>query len=240
MVITKKKILKITVPIVAVLLVVSILFLGSSAPKVSKVENNRNWSEVKEGIVELKNDRFTLSLDTASTHFKITDKSTKSVYNSVAATPDTEGENQSEIIIEYYDANCTLYKMNSFKNSVSNDSAQVFKSDNAIKVVYSIRKSKIVLFVPKVLTKETFEELTGKLGSGERRRLRFFYTLYESGANDKETEEMKSKYPALEDNSLYILNDSATQTTFEEITSYMKLAEYSREEYIRFQSDSFK
>ena len=135
MVITKKKILKITVPIVAVLLVVSILFLGSSAPKitaseipkVSKVENNRNWSEVKEGIVELKNDRYTLSLDTASTHFKITDKSTKSVYNSVAATPDTEGENQSEIIIEYYDANCTLYKMNSFKNSVSNESAQVFK-----------------------------------------------------------------------------------------------------------------
>ena len=240
MVITKKKILKITVPIVAVLLVVSILFLGSSAPKitaseipkVSKVENNRNWSEVKEGIVELKNDRYTLSLDTASTHFKITDKSTKSVYKSVAATPDTEGENQSEIIIEYYDANCTLYKMNSFKNSVSNESAQVFKSDNAIKVVYSIRKSKIILFVPKVLTKETFEELTGKLGSGERRRLRFFYTLYESGANDKETEEMKSKYPALEDNSLYILNDSATQTTFEEITSYMNLAEYSREEYI--------
>ena len=239
MVITKKKILKITVPIVAVLLVLAILLLSGSAPKitaseipqVSKNQNDENWTEVKDDMVELKNDRFTLSLDTATTHFKITDKSTKSVYNSVASTPDTEGENQSEIIIEYYDANCTLYEMNSFKNSVSNESAKVFVSDNAIKVVYSIRKSKIILFVPKVLTKETFEELTGKLESGARRRLRFFYTLYESSANDEATKEMKSKYSALEKNSLYILNDSATQTTFEEITSYMNKAGYTNEEY---------
>ena len=239
MVITKKKILKIAIPSVAVVLILVIMFCGNISPKIvasdlpetSTDSENINWAEVKEGIAEIKHNNLTFSLDADTTHFKITDSNTNTVYSSVAKTPDAEEENQSEILIKYYDANSTLYKMNSYKNSVVNENFQVFSSKDAVKVVYSIQKSKIILFVPKVLTQETYEEITGKLGSGERRRLRFFYTLYESDATDKQTKELKSKYPALKKQSLYILSDSATESTYEEITGYMNLAGYTNEMY---------
>ena len=239
MVITKKKILKIAIPSVAIVLILVILLCGNMSPKIvasqlpktSAGSENINWTEVKEGITEIKNNNLTFSLDAATTHLKIIDSNTNAVYSSVAENPDTQEENQSEILIQYYDANSTLYKMNSYKNSVVNENFKVFSSNNAVKVVYSIQKSKIILFVPKVLTKEAYEEITGKLGSGERRRLRFFYTLYESDGTDKVTKEMKSKYPALKKQSLYILSDSATESTYEEITGYMNLAGYTNEKY---------
>ncbi len=244
MILTKKKILKIAIPCVAVVLVLLISLSCSISPKIVASEipdvsdsDDTDWTEVKDGIVKLKNNNLMFSLNTANAHFKVKDNSTGAVYSSVAKNPDMEGENQSEIIIEYYDANSTLYKMNSFKNCVENENLQVFSSENAVRVVYSIQKSKIILFVPKILTEQDYEEITGKLGSGERRRLRFFYTLYESDVEDKETKEMKSKYPALKKQSLYILSDSATESTYEEITNYMNLAGYTNEKYLNTLSE---
>lgn len=240
MIITKKKIFKIAIPVIAVVLVLVILFscnlspkiIASDVPEVLEKNDTTGWTEVKEGIVELKNKNLTFSLNTANAHFEIKDSVTSAVYSSVAQKADTEGENQSEIIINYYDMNSTLYKMNSFKNCVKNENFQIFTSQNVVRVVYSIQKSKIILFVPKVLTEETYKKITEKLDSGERRRLRFFYTLYESDADDKITKEMKSKYPALKKQSLHILSDSAVESTYEEITSYMNLAGYTSEEYL--------
>ncbi len=237
----KKKIVLISLPVLAVILTAVIIIGNAFSARITASDidglkpdisvSDEKWIAVESGITELKNGDCVLRLDTATGHFTVTNGK-GAIYSSVAAASDAEGKKQSELILNYYDSNSTLATMNSFKNSVENGNFQVKTDGKAIRVTYSVQKSKVRIFVPKVLTKKTFEEITTEnLNSGERRRLKLFYTLYEPESKDAKTKKMKSQYKALEKTALYILNDSASGSILEEITGYMDKAGYKSEDY---------
>lgn len=238
MIFTKKRIIAITISSIVVVLIIAIIFGVSSTPNIMACRSNNlyenendseKFSEVKNDNVQIHNNNLTLILDASTSHFKVIDTANGTEYSSFSNT--SEDEEKSEIIVKYYDSNSTLYSMNSFKNSVQNNSFQVLASDDAIRVIYKIRKTKKILFVPKVLSEKTFIKICNKLDSGQRRRLKFFYTYYQADNNDKTTKEMMSLYPVLKKQPLYIRNDSATESTLSEITNYMNSAEYTINEY---------
>lgn len=222
----KKKIILISAA-VAVILCICLLVSKGFGPEIVEADkksvkedvssDDSNWDNVETGTVTIENDNYIFTLDCDTTHFYVQSRNGDNVYHSVAQA--SEGyeptvEQRSEVVITYYDSKSTQAKMNSFENSVEHQSYDIKTDGTAIRVYYSIQKSEKKIFVPTVLSKETFEEvILSELGSGPRRRLKSFYTFNESEER-------------------YVLNDTAGEHNYSEITGYMETAKYNQEKYI--------
>lgn len=180
--------------------------------------DDAGWQSVKEGEIVLENDAIRLTMNAQTTHFTVTDKESNSTYASVPQQTDgfePKEEQSSEVMITYYDANSVMMLMNSYENSIQNESFEVKTDGDAIRVYYSIQKSKQTIFVPTIISQETFENvLLANLETGPKRRLKGFYNLNE-----------EEKY--------YELSDSAGEHNYSEITGYMETAGYTQEMYAK-------
>lgn len=186
----KKKIILISAA-VAVILCICLIVSNGFGPEIVEADkksvkadissDDSNWDNVETGIVTIQNDNYIFTLDCDTTHFYVQNRNGDNVYHSVAQA--SEGyeptvEQQSEVVITYYDSKSTQAKMNSFENSVEHQSYDIKTDGSAIRVYYSIQKSEKKIFVPTVLSRETFEEvILSELGSGPRRRLKSFYDI---------------------------------------------------------------
>lgn len=241
---------KLTIIILAAIVIIvggflgikSFLHLDITAAKQSEIlsqnsGDDTSWKCVDEGTVILENKNYILQLDCETTHFTVTDKASGKAYTSVPQQIDelmSDEEYRSEVIITYFDSNSTVATMNTYKNSVEGQSFEIKTDGNTIRVYYSIQKSKEKIFVPTVIGQEAFEEeVLAKLQSGPKRRLSGFYTLYQSESKGSDINEMKNKYPALNEENLYILNDTAGEHTYSEITGYFDAAGYDQKAYAK-------
>lgn len=179
---------------------------------------DEDWKVVKEGEVVLENENLLFQMDSKTTHFTITDKANGKVYYSVPEADEgfePKEEQQSELVVTYYDANSVKMTMNSFENCIQGENFEVKTDGDSIRVYYSIQKSKQKIFVPTVISQDTFEnELLPKLATGPKRRLKGFYNLNE-------------------DEKRYELSDSAGEHNYSEITGYMDEAGYTPEQYAK-------
>lgn len=199
--------------------------------------DDKDWKTVDSGNVLLENEKLSFQLECETTHFTVTNKQSGKVYHSIPqATNDftPNGEQMSEVLITYYDSKSTETFMNSYENSVEGQSFEIKTDGSSIRVYYSIQKSREKIFVPEVLSQQTFEEeILTKLEAGPARRMKRYYTLFESDSSDSDTKEMKSKYVALENENLYILGDGVGEHNYSEITGYMETAGYSQSAYAK-------
>ncbi|MBQ2923396.1 MAG: hypothetical protein IJE60_10015 [Tyzzerella sp.] len=241
----KKKITIIVCAAVALLLCVVISTSILAGPEITALSasekfretssDDSTWNVADTGSITIENDDYSLSLDSETTHFTITHKSSGKIYRSVPQdSVEFEPEYLSEVIIHYYDSNSKIASMSSYENSVEGKSYEIKTDGDSIRVYYSIQKSKKQIFVPEVIGQETFEEeILTKLESGPKRRLKGFYNLYESDGTDSNTKEMKNKYPALERENLYVLGDKAGEHNYSEISGYMENANFDMEAYAK-------
>lgn len=240
----KKKNILISAAVAAVLCI-CLIVSNSLSPKIVAVDastvktevssDDSDWSTVDTGMITIENNNYILIMDCETTHFSVQSRSSGDIYHSVAQAEvgyEPMAEQLAEVQITYYDSKSTQAKMNSYENSVEHESYSIKTDGSSIRVYYSIQKSEKKIFVPIVIGKEVFEEqLLPKLESGPARRLKSFYTLYESDATDSDTKKMKSTYLALAKEDLYILNDTAGEHNYSEITGYMETAEYNQSDY---------
>lgn len=177
-----------------------------------------DWKTVTDGDVVIGNEHISLTLDSKTAHFTVLEKVSGKAYRSVPLETEEftpKVEQQSEVLLTYYDGNSTKMSMNSYENSVAGESFEVKTDGSAIRVYYSIQKSKQRIFVPPVISQKTFEEqILTELESGPKRRLKGFYTLNEAEGR-------------------YELNDSAGEHNYSEITGYMDAAGYTPEDYAK-------
>lgn len=238
---TKKKIWIISLSVVVVMLIAVAFGVALSSPKIGTAgekierqvsESDEDWKVVSDGAAAIQTDNFSIAVDAKTGHLTVEDKRTGASYSSVASVADENQKNQSELILTYYDENSTVLTMNTAQNCVDNGNVIVKTDGEKIRVIYPIQKSKTPVFVPEVISAATFDEkILTKLESGEKRRLKRFYTLYEPDASDSATKEKKSQFPALKKEALYILGDTSSASNAAEITSYMKKAEYGEKQY---------
>lgn len=243
----KKKITIIICAAVALILCASLVVENVFSMKITAEDSKQvylqsstddnNWENVESGNVLLENEKFSFQLNCETTHFTVTHKQSGKVYHSIPQTTNDfvpNEEQMSEVLITYYDSKSTETFMNSYENSVEGKSFDIKTDGSAIRVYYSIQKSKNKIFVPEVLSQQTFEkDILTKLEAGPARRMKRYYTLYESESSDSDANEMKNKYAALEDENLYILGDGAGEHNYSEITGYMETAGYSQSIYAK-------
>ena len=239
----KKKITIISCVVVAILLCIAFIIgdissLRIIAKDISKIytqtsEDDEKWKSISSGNVTIENERIALELSSETAHFTVTEKTSGKAYYSVAQAIEgfePSAEQQSEVTITYYDSNSAKINMNSFENSIEGRSYEVKTNGSAIRVYYSIQKSKQVIFVPDIIGQKVFEEeLLPRLQAGPKRRLKGFYTFYEAGS--EKAKALEDKYPVLEEENLYVLNDTAGEHNYSEITGYMQTAEYNQDRH---------
>lgn len=193
---------------------------AKDADKVFTQESSpdEDWKVIKEGEVVLENENLLFQMDSQTTHFTVTDKANGKKYSSIPEAVEgfePKEEQQSELVVTYYDANSVKMTMNSYENCIQSENFEVKTDGESIRVYYSIQKSKQKIFVPTVISQDTFEnELLPKLETGPKRRLKGFYNLNE-------------------DEKRYELSDSAGEHNYSEITGYMDDAGYTPEQYAK-------
>ena len=147
--------------VIAVGVALAIHFGTNKETEIEELKVYRFNEEEGTGVFTITNGSLTLEFNPATTQFTITDKN-KNVWNSCSiATDATHAELKANVIVSYIDANGVLQKMNSYSESVKRGNYEVEKDEanNRIIVKYTIGKVDPVYHVPKVMTKERYDEV---------------------------------------------------------------------------------
>ncbi len=250
----KKFVLQKTVSLCVLALSIS-LIAGCSAEKVSHknfsdnsatVTDDTDWNTAYGEKLTLSNGNMEMAIDTTTTHFTVTDKTTGQSYSSVPSGDfsiysDEIGQRiKSEVSLTYYDSDSKTLVMTSNGDSVEKEMFTVKYKDNTVRVYYNFGET-AELLAPEVLPKEVFEKkICDKsiLNSSQARRIKRYYTLYSS--DDEPSEELKAMlelYPALKKQPLYILKDTVDTLNKMEISEICALVSFTEEDYSKIKTE---
>ncbi|MBR5451825.1 MAG: hypothetical protein IKV36_02395 [Clostridia bacterium] len=199
-----------------------------------------DWDVITKGNIKLESSNIQLDFDVATTHFTVLNKNTGVLMSSVSdinteeLTEDASAYN-SELVVLYYDTLFTKNYLYSSKNSVDFGIAEVKTNGDAIRVYYTLRKTQHKNFAPEVVTEKVYTEiLEPNITKYLSRQFKIWYKLYNCEDTDSETNAMKSKYPALKKQNLYILKSgSVSENGYKEITSIMTTGGYTQDQYFK-------
>lgn len=245
----KKKKIYLALAAVALVVIVAVVVASVLNPALTVVQaidhndyassSDDDWDVYTDGTIKLESANIELDFDVASTHFTVLNKNTGVLMSSVSDI-DTESLSDdapaynSELIVLYYDTLFTKNYLYSSKNSVDFGISEVKTNGEAIRVYYTLRKTQHKNFAPEVVTEKVFTELLEpNISKYLARQFKIWYKLYKSEDNDSDTNAMKSKYPALKKQNLYILKSGAvSENGYKEITSIMLTGGYTQDQYM--------
>lgn len=136
-------------------------FSTKSTTETDELQIYRFDEESSKDPITISNNNLTLVFDPATTLFTLTDKFGH-VWNSASIADDaTHSELKANVTVAYVDTNGTPQKLNSYSESVKrgNYTYDVDYDNKKITIMYTIGKVDPVYYVPKVLTKERYDEL---------------------------------------------------------------------------------
>ncbi len=195
------------------------------------------WKQATSGQIFLEKGHIQMDMDASTGHFCIKDTKNNVTYDS-AVLKDLNGakiertaQSQSELIAYYYDENRQKKELNSYDNSVSYKTFKVLTNNNAIRVYYTMQLEETPPFVPQVLTEDMMNSLSEKLESDTFFKIKLMYNYYLSKGNNTDVKKMKSKYPYLEKNNIYILKDRISNNDRKAMSKHMKKASFDESSY---------
>lgn len=125
-------------------------------------------------------------------------------------------------------------ELNNYRYSIANQNYQITRvDDHTIRVDYAIGKIERNYMIPSAITEEHYKEITGRMSSGDKKKVATYYSLMDEKKLKKadNQEELLAAYPSLETQSLYILKSNTTPQNKEKIEGYFKKAGYTQEEF---------
>lgn len=205
-----------------------------------KTASPDSYSEVRGDRAVMENNRFRFEMDTASTHFKITDLTTGTVYSSVpenitvTVSDEAKVRIQSELTLTYYNEESKSQYMGSGPGSVDPGNFKILKNGNRLRVVYTFGTPSDAYFVPQAFEKDFFENsiLPKITKATDLRRIKRYYKLFDPADQNEAFKEMVSEYPVIKDRPVYLFADSSeSKDVMKDVTGYMKTAGYTEEQY---------
>lgn len=201
------------------------------------------YSEDEYSDVEFKleSDDLVFELDKATTQFTVTQKSTGKVWKS---NPDGAAEDviadsaakrmlQSTLVIEYSTINELATLLNTFEHSITNGIYSLEKTDDSIKVNYSIGKvSKKFIILPSV-PEARMQEFYEQLDRSMQRKIDNMYRKVDINnllATDNK-DELLAKYPDLETTCVYELRPGVKDYLKEQLEAELAALGYTEEQY---------
>ncbi len=205
----------------------------------SQMMSDDDLSSAKGETVVLENGSVRFEMDTATTHFSVTDLASGAVYYSVPQnvtagfSSELADRMESEITVTYYQEQSNAMYMYSGANSVGFGNYEIKCSSDTVRVYYDLSLTEKTLFVPKVLDEKSFDEdVLGTLDNpNAARRLKRYYNFFDPEDKSDDFAEVADLYPVLNSQPLYILSDSVSDVEKEEIAEYMEEAGYTSTAY---------
>ena len=189
----------------------------------------------------MENERLLFEMDPASTQFTVTDKQSGKVWYSNPQGRDADtvarGVNKealSSTLNVTYTTSGGEVELNNFTYSIQNQNFEVIQGeDGSIRVNYSIGKIEKKYVVPIAITKERYDEITGKMSKKNKKQVSGNYSLYEPDKLDKKDnkEEIIARYPSVVDQALYILKSDTSSTNKGKLEAIFADVGYNEEEY---------
>ncbi len=192
-------------------------------------------------VLTIENDKLLFEMDSQTTQFTVTEKGNGRVWRSnpadaasdpVARTVNKEILNAT--VIATYTVSGGEVGMNNYGNSITNQSYVIDqKEDGSIEVEYSIGKIEKTFLIPKAITKERYDEFTGKMSKSDKKKVAQYYASYtpEKLNTVKKKDKLIELYPDIETTPLYILKDEVKEVNRKKLETMFADVGYNQEEY---------
>ena len=236
--------LKSMVPALVLLAVIGVVALvvkliPSSGSVAEKIDVHR-YTGTESSIV-LENSDLKFVMDATTTQFTVTNKSSGQVWysnppdadNDPVALSTNKNIMKSTLVLTYSTQNGTDTLLDNFQYSIEDQLYEIEKTDDSVKVMYSIGKVQKEYIIPQVIQADRMEELMAALDTSTVRLVRDYYNKYDLnklGPKD-DKDDLLNRYPALENGPLYVLNATAGDNVKERFMTRFAEAGYTEEEY---------
>ncbi len=193
--------------------------------------------------VLMENDELLFTMDPATSHFTVTNKATGVVFKSnpddAASDPvaieESKNLMQSTVVVTYTNSSGSI-DMNNYTFSIQNTNYTIEQpAENEVVVRYAIGKIDRVYKIPSAITKENWDLLLDGMKKSTKKKIESNYSKYgPDNIDGKENkEEIIALYPEVLNQTLYILNSSASASKKEDMEGYFADAGYTDEDYQR-------
>lgn len=255
-----KKLRIIAVIVIAAILVGVLFFLltpGKTAEKAFQIKVfYKDDSEFNEHIlstentVVAENDKYTMTVFSKTAAVQIIDKQTGTVYST---NPDATGDStekasnkasaDSQLILHFMNSNNDnqMTILNSYDECVHKSQYSFYKTDNGFGVNYFFGEQPEDIFVPEIMSVESYNKILEKLDDDNKMMLAIYYTymsldMYKD--NDSALASILEKYPALKENDIYLLQmssnveyDKLSKDLLRPVDEILKSGGYTEEDF---------
>ncbi len=239
-----KRIKKLIFPLIVFLVVAAgVVFLTTwkdEEEPADIVKVNNYEGENKEFILE--NDKIVFALDSKTTQFSVTLKSTGKVWYS---NPPGAGEDplasaqernklNSTLLLTYSTVNGVNTLYDNYYYSMAKGIYDIEQGSDYIKVFYSVGDVEEEFIIPPVITKEKLDALMENVGSSDKMMVMEYYKKYDInnlGKND-DKESLLASYPILADEVIYVLRSGTVNNIKKKCQSIFQEAGYTYEQYL--------
>ena len=216
---------------------------GCAEEKVEKEIVLREYDEEEYAGTEFKleSNDLLFEMDKATTQFTVTQKSTGKVWSSnpAGATEDPLADSaskrllQSTLVLEYSTVNELAVILNTFEHSITNGLYSLEKTDDSIKVNYSIGKVSKKFIIPPSVPEERMMEFYNQMERSDQKRVDNAYRKIDLNSllatDDKDA--LLALYPDLETTCVYEMREATKDHQKQKLEEAFAAVGYTEEEY---------
>lgn len=182
------------------------------------------------GYVIAENSEYQMQL-TTSADIRILHKKSGKIWDAVTADSKGNSKYVSSVILTYFSDSATENKFYSQESCVAKNQVKVYSADNGARVEYVFGDMGVEYVYPDMISRERMDKLLKKMEESDREYILRRYNLYILKEQDDENRKyLSDKYPRLEKEDLYILEDSAIKRTGPKIDSIFRSIGYTSED----------
>ncbi|MBQ9142780.1 MAG: hypothetical protein IJX63_13485 [Lachnospiraceae bacterium] len=198
----------------------------------------------EETVMTLESDGLLFEMDSATTQFKVTDKSSGMVWysNPEGAADDSlamtieKNKLRSTVLLTYSTQGGVDTLQNNYQYSMEQQIYDIEQGADYIKVNYSIGDVQKEYMIPPVMTEERFNEFLSKMDKEQEVMMTNYYKKYDINKLSKKDQEQKDelleRFPLMADNICYALRDTVNDSVSKKLQEIMESIGYTYEEYL--------
>lgn len=191
--------------------------------------------------IVMENDKLKFEMDSETTQFSVTVKSTGKVWysnpeggaNDPVAQASEKGRLQSTLAMVWSTKNGVDSEYNNYDYGIKNKLYAIEAGSDYVKVQYSIGDVDREYYIPPVTTEEKLEHWFGLMDANNATLIKEYYKKYDINNLGKkdDKEELLAMYPILADEVIYVLRDGTNNSLKQKFEGYFEEAGYSTEDY---------
>ena len=219
---------------------------GAAARTYEYVESNPVSAPDWEGMRAVaENDRLVLYLREETSEVAVRCKETGAVFTSnppdrkedPIASASNRDKMSAQLLVSYYNASSTLFSIDNYAQSIAHGAFTVETVRDGVKITYTLSENRKAYLYPSVISAERMEEFCVRLSedeAAELKRRRYLKISLADAKTEDERKEMQRLYPTLsEDNELYAVRSTKSDSIQQKIHDLFAKAGYNAEELDR-------